>query len=275
MWEETYKLAYTTHNYRYSTIGETETIKSFTVRDAREFYTNFYAPNNALLIVAGNIDPARVLNTIVSSYGEIPARTPKQRAVTTEPEQTQDRAAVVHHPKATQSMLAKTWHIPNAVHADYPALAMVGKLLTSGKSAILTERMVHTSKVSQLFADVFVGRDLGTFEFFAQIAPDVSFDEIEQIFRTSTEELAHRNIDEAQLQIVKNHLLSELYHTIVTPSSLGQNLGDSFIYANNLSFQIKSMEKIERVTRDDICRVVSKYLLDGKSATVQLKPEES
>ncbi len=74
LWEEVYKLAYTQHNYKYSTIGETRTIQNFTVDEARTFYTNFYSPNNALIIVVGDVDPQKVMAAIDKNYGSIPSR---------------------------------------------------------------------------------------------------------------------------------------------------------------------------------------------------------
>jgi zinc protease len=274
LWDEVYKLAYTKHNYKYSTIGEIESIKSFTVQEARDFYTNYYAPNNALIIVVGDVDLDNVMTTIVKHYGVLQPHNAKKRDVTTEPQQLEERSTVLTHPKATQSMLAKVWHIPNMLDSDYPALAMVGRLLTSGKTAILTELLVNKAKVTDLASEAYVSKDLGTFEFFVQLADGITFDEVEQIFHDAVKELAEGKISDDQIQIVKNNLLKEIYRSSTSPSSLAQKLGDGFINTNDMSFQIKVTDRIESVTKEDIRRVITKYILDGKATTVKLNPEK-
>ncbi len=273
LWEEMYKLSYTQHPYRYSIIGEEESIKSFSVEEARAFYQQYYSSNNALIIVVGDVVPEMVMETIASQYGNFPERAHHSRSITSEPLQLENYSRIVHHRKATQEMLAKAWHIPNMLHEDYPALAMIGKLLTSGKTSLLLERLVNNGKTTSIFADVYIGRDLGTFEFFAQIAHEESSESIEKIFLDSLKELAEGNISEEQIQIVKNNIEKDFYHSITSPSGLARMLGDSFVCAGDIAHEIQMMEKIQHTTRADVQRVVKRYLLEGKSATISLLPE--
>ncbi len=274
LWEEMYNLAYTKHNYKYSTIGEAETIKNFTVDEARDFYHNFYAPNNALIIVVGDVQPETVMASIAARYGTLKPSEPKKRDVTAEPPQTEDRTAAITHPKARTAMLAKVWHIPNMEHPDYPALAVAGRLLTSGKSALLNERLLNTAKVTVVAAEAYISKDEGTFEFFAQLANGESFEDVEEIFRQSINELADGTISDDQIHIVKNNLQREIYQAATTPAALARLLGDGFINANDFSFQIKALDRIGAVTKDDVRRAVAHYILHGKSTTVQLMPEK-
>lgn len=274
LWEQVYKLAYTKHNYKHSIIGESESIKNFTVKEALDFYTSYYAPNNTLIIVVGDVDAIAVMETIVEKYGSFQPRDPKRRDVTHEPKQLEERIATVTHPRATQRMMAKVWHIPNMLDPDYPALAMVGRLLTSGKTAILNERLVNKAKVTNLFSEAYLSRDLGTFEFYVHLAEGESFEDVEKIFYDAIAELAEGTINDDQIQIVKNNILKELYVSVTTPATLARLLGEGFIYANDLGFQIKAIGEIERVTKEDIRHVITKYILDGKSTTVRLNPEK-
>jgi zinc protease len=273
LWEEVYKLAYTQHNYKYSTIGEIESIRNFTVHNARNFYRNYYSPSNALIIVAGDVEPEIVMNSIAEKYGSLSPSVVKGRDITTEPQQSDERTATITHPKATRRMLVKLWHVPNIVHPDYPALATVGRLLSSGKSAILNERILNKAKATELFSDVYMSRDLGTFELYVQAATGESFEEIEKIFYEVVGELESGKISEEQIHIVKNNLQREVYQAVTVPSRLARLLGDSFIFASDLSFQVRAMEQIEKVRTEDVQRVIKEYLIDGKSSTVRLIPE--
>jgi zinc protease len=274
LWETVYGLAYTEHTYRYSTIGEIASIENFSVGEARNFYTHYYSPNNSLIIVVGDVVPESVMQSIDRKYGMLKPSELHKRKVTSEPVQREKRETTITHPKATRRMLAKAWHIPNMLHADYPALAAVGKLLTSGKSAVLNERLLNTAKATEVFSDAYMSRDMGTFELFVQCAAGESFDSIENIFYSAVGELAEGKIKNEQMQIVKNHLQRELYRAVTVPSQLGRLLGDGFIYAGDLSYQIKAMKRIEEVQGRDIQRVVKQYLLDGEATTVKLIPEK-
>jgi predicted Zn-dependent peptidase len=171
-------------------------------------------------------------------------------------------------------MLVKLWHVPNILHPDYPALATVGRLLASGKSAILHERILNKAKATEVFSDAYMSRDLGTFELFVQISAGETFEEVETIFSEAIVELANGKISEDQVGIVKNNLQIEVYHAVTVPARLARLLGDSFIYTGDLSYQIKSIGEIEKVRTEDVQRVIKKYLLDGKSTTVKLLPEK-
>lgn len=274
LWETVYALAYTEHPYRYSTIGEISSIENFTVAEAQNFYTQYYSPNNSLIIVAGDVVPESVIQLIDEKYGMLKPSEMHKRTITAEPVQHELRQATITHPKATRRMLAKAWHIPNMLHADYPALAYVGKLLTTGKSAVLNERLLNTAKATEVFSDAYLSRDVGTFELFVQCAAGESFESIESIFYSAIGELAEGKISGEQIQIVKNHLQRELYRAATVPAQLARLLGDSFINTGNLSFQIQAMKRIEDVQGGDIQRVVKQYLLDGKATTVKLIPEK-
>ena len=274
LWETVYALAYTKHNYRYSTIGEIASIESFTVKEAQTFYEHNYSPNNSLIIVVGDVDPDAVIQTIDEKYGMLKPSVVDKRAVTSEPFQGESREATMTHPKATRRMFAKAWHIPNMLHPDYPALSAVGKLLTSGKSAVLNERLLNTAKATEVFADAYLSRDAGTFELFVQCTAGESFESIENIFFSTAEELAEGKISDEQMQIVKNHLQRDLYRAVTVPSQLARLLGDSFICTGDLSYQISAMKRIEDVQKRDIQRAIKQYLLDGKATTVKLVPEK-
>jgi zinc protease len=274
LWETVYALAYTEHNYRYSTIGEIASIENFSVAEAQQFYSHNYSPNNSLVIVVGDVDPESVIRSIDEKYGNLKPSTVDKRAVTSEPAQRESREATISHPKATRRMLAKAWHIPNMIHPDYPALAAVGKLLTSGKSAVLNERLLNTAKATEVFSDAYISRDVGTFELFVQCADGESFESIEDIFYSAVGELAQGKISDEQMQIVKNHLQRGLYRAVTAPSQLARLLGDSFICTGDLSYQINAMKRIEDVEGRDIQRVVKEYILDGKATTVKLIPEK-
>jgi zinc protease len=273
-WEKLYDAAYLRHPYRYSTIGEIENIKSFSVEDAVSFYRTNYSPNNALIIIVGDVILDDVLEQIDRYYGNIKPAVIRRRAVVEEPVQRDARTKRINHSKAVKTVVAKAWHVPPMQHPDYPALSMLGRLLTSGKSAILNERLLYRSRVTQLFADIYISRDNGTFEFFAQLADNEKVENIENEFDTAIQEIVEKKITDDKLAIVKNNLEKEVYQSVTSPASLARLLGDSYINTNDLTFLIRSVEKIRSVTIDEISSTVRRYFLEAAPTTIHLYPEK-
>lgn len=272
LWEELYKLVYTSHPYRYSIIGEEISIKGFTDHDARQFYQSYYSPNNALVIVVGDVDSEAVLASIDSHYSYIPSIPRTDRPFIAERELSTERKLNLSHPKATQHMTAKAWITGNMVSKDYPVLWLIGKLLAGQKSAILQQKLVNSAKARNVHADIFVGKDNGTFEFYAEISGSEKFETIDNIIRESILELATGTISQEQLQIVKNGMEKEYYSNITTPSMLARMLGEGYIYANDLRIQISLMDEIKKITPVEIQNVTRRYLVEGKPASLYLTP---
>ena len=274
LWDTLYEHAYQKHNYRYSTIGTVESIESFTPEEARQFYSSYYSPDNSLIIIVGDVKPELALRSIAAHYGVIRPSGAVKQPRDGEAQQRERRETTITHPKATRRMIAKAWHIPNLTHADYPALATVGRLLTSGKSAVLNQRILNTAKATELFADVFISRDCGTFELFVQPSDGEEFEDIEKIFFEAATELADGKISGDQLLIVKNSLQKEMYRAIAAPAQLARLIGDGFIFADDPASRIRAIEKIEGVTKKEIERVVGTYILEAKETTVKLIPHK-
>ncbi len=275
LWDELYQLRYVKHNYRYSIIGEEKSIKNFTVQEAENFYQTYYSPANALIIIVGSVDPYVVMKTVAQHYSKIHSAKIPVRQYIVEPKSDRLKSLSLTHHKAMQKMMAKAWLTDNMLNDDYAGLWIVGKLLAGNKTSILHKRLVNSAKARNVHAEIFVGKDNGTFEFYAEIPEGEKFDVIDSVVMDAFENLASGKIDNSQLQIVKNMIEKEYYMNITSSSSLARLLGDGFIYANDLRYQLSVMELLKKVTIHDVQRIVEKYLINGKDATVYLEPTKN
>lgn len=272
LWEELYKLAYQQHPYQYTIIGEEETIKNFTVEEAVKFYETFYSPNNALIIVAGDVKAEIVVREIEKWYGNIGRQNIRPSIRRKETVQTENRLRSLSHKRAQQKMLAASWHVPGFEHDDYIPLSLLSRILSAGKSSLLQERLVNKAKASSLYVDVFGGKECGTFEFFAQLTQESSFEEIQNIARAEFLRCAEAQVTEEQLTVAKNGLLKDYYQSVASPASLARILGDSFIFTDDLGFTLRQLPKFEKISVKDIAAAAQKYLIDSFSTTILLSP---
>jgi zinc protease len=275
LWEELYKIVYTSHNYRYSIIGEEESIKGFSVDDAVLFYQTYYSPQNALIIIVGDVKAEETIADIAHHYGSTVAGIKvAERPFIDEKFHTESITIHKTHHRATQRMIAKAWLTRNILDADYAPLAIAGSLLSGQKTSLLQKRLVNTAKAQNVHADIYIGKDNGTFEFYAELAHGEGFEPIEAILTDSIQNIADGKITSEQIQIVKNSIEKEFYSNLTSPSALARFLGEGFIFANDLSFQVKLMDRLKQVDVRDIQQAVQKYLIDHPSSTIYLSPEK-
>lgn len=272
LWEQLYLNTYQRHPYKYSVIGETESIKNFTDEDARNFYSKFYSPNNALIIIVGDVKSNEVIEILEKYYGDFEKQKIVERLKITEPEKTFSKKNSLTHLKLSKKLGAVAWLVPHVTHSDFPALTILSEILAGNDSSILNEKLIFQSKVTQLYADMSEARDGSTFEFYVEMIDGIKFDEVWGIFHTTICDIVEKGITDEQLKIVKNNLEKYLYETVTSSSGLARLIGESFINTNDLSFYLNLFQKCDDVKMEDIQRVAKKYLLDTFSTTILLNP---
>ncbi|HKE19595.1 MAG TPA: pitrilysin family protein, partial [Kofleriaceae bacterium] len=139
--EELARLAFTVHPYGWPTIGWMEDIRRMALPDVLRFYRTYYAPNNATLVVVGDVDEAQLCGLVERRYGGIaPAELPGERALA-EPAQRGERRRRFAKPTPAPRLL-RGYRAVSQDHADWPALSFVASLLSSGPSSRLYRRLV-------------------------------------------------------------------------------------------------------------------------------------
>lgn len=150
-WHLLRKLAYTTHPYRWPTIGENlQQIEEASLEDVRAFFFKHYRPVNAVLCVAGNITTEQVRELSEKWFGGIEEGVPYRRSLPVEPTQTEDRVQQVTADVPLDAIY-KAWHMPGRLAPDYYAIDLITEVMGSGLSARLYQRLV---KEEQLFSTI-------------------------------------------------------------------------------------------------------------------------
>lgn len=206
----TRSMAYKVHPYRWPTIGkELSHIANATLDDVKDFFYRFYAPNNAILAVAGNISFDEVINLAEKWFGPIPHRKVQKRNLPAEPHQTGIRRMDVTRDVPLDT-LYMTFHICDRLHSDYYATDMLSDLLANGRSSRLTQHLVKEHQVfSQIDAYITGSIDEGLLQICGKPLPGISLQEAEEWVWKELELLAHTTPDENELEKVKNRYEAE------------------------------------------------------------------
>jgi predicted Zn-dependent peptidase len=203
-------LAYKVHPYRWPTIGlELNHIADATLKEVKDFYYNFYAPNNAVLSVTGHITFDEVKRLAQKWFGPIPSRQVHKPHLIQEPEQTAIRRMEVERCVPLDT-LYMAFHTCPRLHPDYYAVDMLSDLLANGSSSRLIRHLVKERQVfSQIDAYITGSIDAGLLQITGKPSPGISLSQAEEAVWEELTILTRTSFDEKELEKVKNRYEAE------------------------------------------------------------------
>lgn len=198
-------LAYKVHPYQWPTIGkELSHVANATLDEVKDFFFRFYAPNNAVLAVTGNISFEEAVRLTEKWFGPIPRREVPERHLPEEPLQTEERRLVVERNVPLDSLFM-AYHMCGRQHPDYYTFDILSDVLSNGRSSRLSRRLVQEKRIfSSIDAYVSGTIDAGLFHISGKPAAGVSLEQAEQAVRAELDELQTALVSEEELEKVKN-----------------------------------------------------------------------
>jgi len=180
VWLHLRPLAYEVHPYKWPTIGKDIThIEQATMEDVKSFFYRHYAPNNATLVIAGNVDADKIVKKVEKWYGDIPARPTQPRSLPPEPTQTHYRRKVVESDVPAHA-LYMTFHMPGRTDNKYHTTDLLSDLLGRGHSAWLQTQLVKKQKIFSNAAAYITGsHDPGLLVINGKLNPGISIEKAE------------------------------------------------------------------------------------------------
>ena len=266
-------LHYQVHPYRWPTIGmELSHIEQATLEDVQKFFYGYYAPNNATLVVVGDTKADTVFKLAEKWFGDIPQRVLLKKPLPIEPPQQEARIKTVTK-EVPYIGVYKAWHIPGRMHPDYYALDLITDLLSGGRSGKLYQALVKEQQIAhQVQAFSWNAYDPGMISLDGKIAPGHTIAEYEFAVQQVLEEVME--VSEKDLQRVKNKAESsaEMEFNSLMNVGLGLAIGDSL---GNPELINQTLPSYLQVTKADIQRVISTYLIPKNSSTLYYQPHHA
>jgi zinc protease len=264
-----YKQAFKRHPYRWPVIGWMKDIKAVTQAKAVAFYRRFYAPNNAVVVVAGRIEEATVLALVNGAYGAIaPSVTPPAAAPTPERAPAQEVRAVVRRP-VPADRIAIGFPAPGLADADRAAYEILNEILTGGPSSRMhRELVIDKALCSSVRGDVAPTKDPGLFAVWIQMTKGHTAEEAEARLLAALAELAAQPVAPAELAKAQARVETELWRQLGGSHGRAERLGEFEIAAGDFRRLFARADEIAHVTADDVRRVAVKYLASGARSVV-------
>lgn len=218
-------LAYRVHPYRWPTIGrELSHISNATLAEVKDFFFRFYAPNNAVLAVTGNISWEETVRLAEKWFAPIPRREILVRNLPQEPLQVEERRQVVERSVPIDSLFM-AYHMCDRQHPDYYAYDMLSDILSNGRSSRLYQHLVQDQRLFSNI-DVYISgsRDAGLFNISGKPVTGVTLEQAEAAVRKELDELGESLIDEPELEKVKNKFESSQVFGNINYLNIATNL---------------------------------------------------
>jgi len=275
MMEDMVATAYKAHPYQWPIIGWHHDLKTVTRDDFLKYYNTYYQPNNATLVVVGDVDPKEVLVWAEEIYGHIPPG-PKPPAVTAkEPRQYGERRVAVQR-EAQLPYLVMAYHVPNWENPDAFALELLSSILSQGRSSRLYHKLVYKDRLAlETGADYNLDTaNASIFVFNGQPLPGKTVAQVERALDAEIKKLQTDLVDPKELEKAKNQLTSSFYMSMDSLFYRGMVLGKLATVAN-WTLVKDYIPKIQQVTDEDIRRVARQYLTPDNRTLGVLLPIKS
>lgn len=270
-------ISYAVHPYARSGIGSIEDLDAATIGDIRAFHATYYRPDNAVLVVAGNFDPAQLDQWVDRYFAKIarPAR-PVPRVTVAEPPRTTATRQTVYEPNTPLPAVLLSYQIPADNNSDLPALTVLDGILSGGENSRLYRNLIYRDQLAAQ-ADTFLDsrQSTGAYALYAILAGGKSADEGEKAIRREVAALRDTPVSEAELAEAKNEILTAALKSRETAEGKASTLAASIVVDGDPRHSDRQLADIARVTAADVQRVARKYLADNQSAALVYLPEEA
>ena len=270
-----YDQIFTTHPYRFQTIGSMKDLEAASIDDVRDFYRTYYVPNNATLVLAGDFESAEAMALIQKYLGRVPRGPDVPRQIPAEPPQLQER----------RIRIEESWPLPAVVVAHrvpadgdpdaYP-MHIAAKILSDGQSSRIYKRLVYDDQIAMAaFGDAKIIEDPNLFTAVAVVQPGRSPDAaaaslIDELERMRNEPVTAAELDRAKRQFARDYILGR-----DTVQQKSQVLAHAAVIHDDLGTADGEFELFMNVTAEDVQRVARKYFAPETRNVISVMPRGS
>jgi zinc protease len=266
--------SYTTHPYRFETIGSMADLNAATIEDVRDFHSAYYVPNNATVVVTGDLDPAQTIRWVEKYFGSIPQGKPIPRDIPKEPAQTAERRAVDYHPNTPLPVVVITYHVPEAVNPDIYALQVAGNILSAGESSRLYRRLVYEKQMAVAAGGQTLAlEDPGLFFFYVILQAGQKPADGEKELLDAIDRMSAQPVSDTELVKAKNQFISRLVFGRQTDLDKADAIGNAKVILGDVSLVNREVAEFQKVTAADLQRVARTYFKPENRTVVYMLPE--
>ena len=270
--EGIFKSAYKEHPYKWPVIGYMEHINGASIQDFKQFYEDFYTPNNAILSIAGDIDPKEAKKLIEEYFGAIPKGKPAFRPDIVEPALTQERRDTIYDNVQLPAVL-QIYRVPAQGTDDFYAIKMLSTLLSQGESSRLNKSLVDEQQTAFQVANVPIDlEDPGLSINFGIANVGVNSGDLEKAMDIEVEKVQKELITDEEFQKLRNQIESNFIASNTTVAGIAGSLATYEMFFGDANLINTEIDRYMAVTKEDIRRVAKEYFHKGNRVVLHYLP---
>jgi zinc protease len=265
---------YLNNPYHRPVIGWHHEIEQLNREDALAFYHRFYAPNNAILVIAGDTDVNEVRPLVEKNFGAIPSQPdiPAKRIRPQEPEQVAPRTVTLADPHVEQPAMKRYYLVPSATTAaagESPALDVLSQLMGGGSNSYLYRALVVDKPLAVAASAAYQGTALDPSQFSISVAPQpgVEFSQVEQVVDNVIADIVKNPIRAEDLERVKTQLIAEAIYAQDNQATMARWYGGALTTGLSIEDIRSWPDRIRAVTAEEVRAVAQKWLDKKRSVT--------
>ena len=266
--------AYTTYPYMWSPIGKEQYIDKATLEEFMNFYKTFYVPNNAVLVISGDINQSQAKTLIEKYYGAIPKGTkPIPRPTAVEPEQKAEKR-VKFYDNVQLPAVILAYHTAKQGTDDYYAMQLLTQLLSQGKSSRFEKEIVDNQQKAVQTGAFDLGSEAPGLSIMLGIASQgVTPAELEKSMLTEIDKVKKDGISDEEYKKLQNQAENDFIDQNQKDIGVATNLATYYTFQGNANLINTELEHYKKITRDDIKKAANKYLTQQNRLVVYYLPK--
>ena len=277
LYQDLASTAFTTHSYHWTPIGDMDQLRQASASELQTFFNTYYVPNNATLIVAGDIDIEKTKQWVHDYYGWIPKGPEIVRRAKPEPEQNAPREMVVAKPGVPLATIYQGYKNPGYQDADHDALNILGDILSGGDTGRLDTALVNTEH--PLCIGVGAGdqqlEDPSLFIVNATVAAGKDPAEVTKKIDAILQEVAGKGVTQAELDKVRTLHRIAIIKGRETCEDIATQLGEEAVFGGDANRVNTELDRLNKITIADLQAVAKKYFVPAHLTTVTYLPAKN
>ena len=268
-----FESAFSYHSYHWLPIGYYDDIMNWSIEDLREFWSTYYQPKNAFLMIVGDTDKKSAFDLAKKHFEGVPNRANLPKFHQIEPEQNGAKKVIIHKDSAVD-IVAIAFKIPAFNHEDIVALNALSEYLSGGKSSVLERELIDKKQLANsINAFAMSLKDAGLFIFAAVCNPGVSAKQIQKELHKIIKECKKELVNASELEKIKNTLKASLVYSMSSASGVARILGD-YIANGDISPLYELEQKTAKLSAKDLQKTAQKYFDKEQMTTIILKAKK-
>jgi len=272
---ETMRRLFTKHPYTWTPIGSMEHLDAATLEEFKAFNKKYYVPNNAVLVIAGDIDIAKTKTLVEQYFGPIPAGAPIPRVSVKEEPITKEVIDTAYDSNIQLPAVLTAYRVPGMTSSESKALEMASAVLSQGNSSRMYKKMVDDKKNSvQVGSFNYALEDYGAYISYALPNNDTPLDTLIADMDEEINKLQTALISEAEFTKLQNQFENDFVGANSKMLGVAENLAAGYTFHNkNTNYINTELDEIRKVTRQDIQNAAKKYLNKNQRVVLYYLPK--